>query len=67
MNGWMETWFTSWTASNGGVVRRARQDVDKFAQFEWVIEEARNRGWHVIETGDQVVLLCNEGDIRVHC
>jgi phage baseplate assembly protein gpV len=66
-NAWMDTWFSSQTARNGGIVRRARRDVDRFANMDWVIEEARQRRWHVIETGDQVVLLCHEGDLRMHC
>lgn len=65
-------WLSQWIddadqAKNGGVVRRNRHDVDNHTSIEDVVDIARKRQWHVIETGDQVIVLCNEGDIRVHC
>jgi hypothetical protein len=32
-----------------------------------LVGEARHRGFHVIETGDQIVILCNGGVLKVHC
>ena len=68
MNSWLRQWFDGpWQSRAGGVTRRARRDVDRMASIVEVITEARARGWHVIETGDQVVVLCHDGDVRVHC
>ena len=53
-------------SAHGGVVRRARRDVDKYGSLELVIEEARKRGFHVVETGGQVVVLCHKGALTIH-
>lgn len=67
-NTWLEQWFDKTDAAkNGKVIRRSAHDVDQYSSIEEVVEEARSRSWHVIETGDQVVVLCNSGELRVHC
>ena len=66
MSAWVDQMFQA-QAANGGVVRRARSDVDRYASLEEIIDEARKRGFHVVETGDQVVVLCHQGQIAVHC
>ena len=67
MNAWIEQWFGAQQASSGVVIRRALADVQQYASLDEVIDEAQARGWHVIETGDQIVVLCHEGAIQVHC
>jgi hypothetical protein len=68
MHSWLEQWFElSTSARNGGVVRRSAWDVQRMGLMSEAIKEARNRGWHIIETGDQLILLCHEGEIRLHC
>jgi hypothetical protein len=67
MNEWTQQWFDANQAQTGGVIRRNRKDVDKYASLSEVVREARARGWHVLETGEQVVLLCHEGDMRIYC
>ena len=66
MSAWVDQMFQAQAAS-GGVVRRARADVDKLASLQEVIAEARARGFHVVETGDQVVVLCHPGQMVIHC
>lgn len=48
-------------------MRRATRDVETFATLQEVISEAQARGFHVIETGDQMVILCHPGEIIIHC
>jgi hypothetical protein len=67
MNEWTRQWFAAAQANRGGVIRRSRKDIDKYSSLPAVVNEARNRGWHVIETGNQVVLLCHEGELLLHC
>jgi phage baseplate assembly protein gpV len=68
MNKWTREWFAANAANNGGVVRRNRKDVEKYSDgLVVVIDEARKRKWHVIETGEQIVLLCHEGELAIHC
>ena len=66
MNRWLEQWFSAQSA-NGGVIRRSAIDVDQYASLDDVIDEARKRNWHVIETGDQIVILCHDGALHLHC
>jgi hypothetical protein len=66
MNAWLQQWYTA-QASNGGVIRRNRDDVERFASVAEVVADARERGWHVVETGGQVVIFCHDGDMRIWC
>jgi len=68
MNQWLMRVFDAGQANEGGVVRRARANIEHYGGgMGPLIDYARRRGWHVIETGDQVVVLCHEGDLRIHC
>ena len=66
MSAWIDQIFGA-QAANGGVVRRSIADVNKYASLAEVIAEAQAKGFHVIETGDQVVVLCHPGQLVVHC
>jgi hypothetical protein len=71
VNAWMERIFEADQVANGGVVRRATRNVATFGAsgggLDGLVEEARRRGFHVIETGDQIVILCHAGVMKVHC
>jgi len=63
---WISQIFEADAASNGGVVRRSKKDVEKFSSMAELIDEAKKQGYHVIETGGQVVILCHAGEIVIH-
>lgn len=66
MNEWMNQWFDSAAqTNNGGIVRRSIDTVQNLGDISAGIAEARNRGWHIIETGDQYVLLCHQGELTI--
>ena len=67
MNAWVQQWFSAKTCQRGGIIRRDRYYVERFTSVAEVVTEAKRRDWHVIEVGDQIVVLCNEGDLRVLC
>ena len=67
MSSWLEQIFSADQVRRGGVVRRARYDVEHFVSLAELIDEARERGFHVIETGDQVIVICNQEGILIHC
>ena len=67
MSAWIDQIFEVASAANGNVVRRARVDVEKYASVTELLEEVQKRGFHLIETGDQLVILCNTGALIVHC
>lgn len=64
---WVRQIFTAQQVQSGGVVRRNIWDVERYASIEEVVEEARARGFHVVETGDQLVILCHTGALHIHC
>ena len=67
-NAWIEQIFQADQADYGGVVRRATRDVERLGWgMENLVEVVRARGFHVIETGEQVVIFCHEGALRIHC
>ncbi len=66
MNALLGQWYEA-QAANGGVIRRRRDDVEHYASVEEVVEDAHERGWHVVGTGGQVVLFCHDGDMRIWC
>ena len=65
-NAWIEQIFEADQARTKGVVRRAIRNVEIYG---WgvgnFVEEVRKRGYHVIETGDQLVIFCHEGALKM--
>jgi hypothetical protein len=64
---WVDDIFAAAAANNGGVVRRSLASVNQYASVDEVVEGALQRGFHVIETGDQLVVLCHTGGMTVLC
>jgi hypothetical protein len=67
MSTWLDQIFDADAANNGGIVRRNRQDVNKNCGRDALIEEVKERGFHLIETGNQYVIFCHTGALRIHC
>lgn len=66
MNAWLEQIFGAKIAQRGGLVRRKKADVHRYASLSQLLREVERRGWHLIETGDQYVIVCNKGTVRLH-
>lgn len=65
---WVDQFFTSSRqARTGGIVRRSVANVERLDALDEIISEARRRGFHVLETGGQIVLLAHEGSVILHC
>ncbi|WP_439154929.1 N-(5'-phosphoribosyl)anthranilate isomerase [Yoonia sp.] len=62
---WIDQLFSAKAAQSGGVVRRNKiwvaREIGR-ARFE---DEVRKRGFHLIETTQQLVVICNPGYIRL--
>jgi hypothetical protein len=67
MSAWIDQIFEAAQASTGNVVRRAVADVEKYASINELVTEVRNRGFHLVQTGGQFVIICNEGSFQVFC
>ncbi len=64
---WIADIFTAQQVKNGGVVRRSGADFLKYASFAAQRSEVRKRGFHMLRTGDQYVILCHKGELRIVC
>lgn len=53
-------------AHMGGVVRRMVKDVEREIGRDALIREVRRRGFHLVECGDQFIIICNPAKLRVH-
>ncbi len=62
-----QMFLSSQQARSGGVVRRSLHDVNRLGTLPEIIQRAHRKGFHVIETGGQLVLLCHEGELIIHC
>ena len=65
MSQWIENIFTAKIATEEGVVRRKKTSVERYATREELIAEVRKRKFHLIETGDQYVIVCNTGAVKI--
>jgi len=59
--------FEAKAAKNGGIVRRKIADIEKYASFKYLLKEVGERGFHLIETGDQYVIFCSPGNFKLWC
>ncbi len=67
MMAWLYLMFREWTAKNGGVVYRSKSSVNKYASFGKLKAEVKRRGYHLIETKDHYLVICNQTDFKIHC
>lgn len=67
MTKWIDDWFGAQQVTQGGLIRRHREYVDKYSSIDEVTSEAKRRGFHVFESGNQVFVICNDGHFKVHC
>lgn len=66
-DGWIETVFAAQAVARGGVVRRARAWVAREIGLVRFEAEVRARGFHMVECGGQLIVICNQGGMRVIC
>lgn len=57
--------FDAKAVRNGGIVRRKIASVEKYASLSFLLKEVEARGFHLIETGDQYVIICNLGNFKL--
>lgn len=66
-NSWLDQIFGAEQISKGGLVRRSIKDVQAQCSLDDLLTEVRARKFHLIETGDQCIVICNDGIIKIHC
>jgi len=62
---WINQIFGAREASSGGVVRRQKTDVEKYASFEALKTAVTNRRFHLLELVDQYVIICDVSPMTI--
>ncbi|PVA09414.1 N-(5'-phosphoribosyl)anthranilate isomerase [Pelagivirga sediminicola] len=62
---WLEQMFAAKAARTGGVVRRSRLWVDREVGRDRFIRAVRLRGFHLIRTADQFIVVCHDGPVEM--
>lgn len=65
MRQWIENIFSAKIATEEGIVRRKKTSVALYASPEELIAAVKKRKFHLIETGDQYVIVCNSGAVKI--
>ncbi|MGI3185327.1 N-(5'-phosphoribosyl)anthranilate isomerase [Nioella aestuarii] len=64
---WLDQIFSAKAAMRGGVIRRSKGDVERKIGRSRLELEVRKRGFHLVEAGDQFIIICDRGEIRIVC
>lgn len=62
---WIAQIFAAKAVQSGGVIRRKTDWIVREIGRERFEDEVRRRGFHLIETGPQLVVVCHAGPIRL--
>jgi hypothetical protein len=62
---WLGQIFAAKSATSGDVVRRSKHWVQTEIGLERFELAVRARGFHLIEAGHQLVVICHSGPIKV--
>jgi phage baseplate assembly protein gpV len=65
VNTWIKQIFQAGQVAKGNIVRRKKSSVTRYATLAQLEAEVRKRKFHLIETGDQVIVICNSGNIKI--
>lgn len=64
---WIEIVFAAQAVARGGIVRRSAAWVEREIGRDKFIAEVKRRGFHLVETGGQLIVICNSGGLKVIC
>ncbi len=64
---WCAAMFDAKAVARGGILRRAVRDVEREVGRAAFVREVRRRGFHLVECGEQFIVICNDGHLKVHC
>jgi hypothetical protein len=64
---WLNLLFTAKAVEKGGVVCRSVESVQSEVGRSVFIAEVQRRGFHCVECGGQLIVICNRGQMHVIC
>jgi hypothetical protein len=62
---WVEQIFSTQAARRGAVVRRSVAWVDREVGRDRFVAEIRDRGFHLIRSANQFIVICHNGPIDI--
>jgi len=62
---WIDQLFSTKSARRGAVVRRSMNWVEREVGHARFQEEVRRRGYHLIRTANQYIVICHNGPIDI--
>lgn len=65
MHPWIQQLFGTKAARKGAVVRRSTAWVHREVGRDVFEAEVRRRGYHLLQTADQYVIICHSGSVRM--
>ena len=63
---WLDQVFLVKAVEKAGVVRRNSTWVSKEIDRVLFVGEVRRRGFHLLEIGDQLIVICHSDPVRMH-
>ena len=65
---YLDPWFDAQEAKRDGIIRRYKGSINMHDRmFEQSLARCKRQGFHLLETTTRYVVLCNAGDLKVHC
>jgi hypothetical protein len=65
MSAWLKQVFAAGQVAKGNIVRRKKTSVARYSSMKDLIAEVKKRDFHMVETGDQVIIICNKGNVQI--
>jgi hypothetical protein len=62
---WLRRLFSGKTARAGGVVCRSARDVEERIGRRNLEREVRERGFRMVQAGDNVLIICSNVPVRI--
>lgn len=64
---WLRTIFSAQAVAKGGIVRRSASWVEHEIGRDRLEAEVRRRGYHLVECGPQLIVICHDAGLRIIC
>ena len=67
MSAWNDQMFEAKIVLRDGIVRRKKADVLHYASLADLLARVQLEQFNLVESGDQYIVICNQGAILLHC
>jgi hypothetical protein len=62
---WIRQMFSAQAVGRRIIVRRKKGSVHKYASYDLLERHCKENEFHLVETGDQYIVICNDGHFRL--